>query len=228
MTITCWVGCSDNQQKEASNECPYMDSTSNSEMRTAAFTRNGNIDQDGKLVSIASPHEKYFGIDMSHGGRQGDGIHTDVNGNKYSFATFTTVITNDTTLPIKIKLNLPTEYTYPSPYNKQKFKLFLLPKKETLQEQIDHNHISEESKNLLTLLSTSVTLNNGFLMVSLSEETKKFIKNYVPSTLDQTVNPNEKYTITIGMLVDTKYIPPGQLALITKGHKYPFFLTTAI
>ncbi len=221
MTIPCWFGCSDNQTKEMSNECPYIDSTSETDLSVAAYLNQ---------IHSNPPCQKYFGVGMNHGlmNIPGDTLYTDISGNKYYYITITTVITNDTTLPVHIKINLSKEYAYPEPYNEQKFKVFLTPKKESMQEQIDHNHISEELKKILTPMGFSVTLSNGTLSNGLSEatfpeETKLFLENYIPYTLNKTINPSEKYTITIGMLADIKYIFPGQLALISKGHMYPFF-----
>jgi hypothetical protein len=208
LTITCWFGCSDNQVEEISSQCPYIDSTSETDFRVAYLNR----------MHSNPPYQTHFGVGMDHGLMDGQDSYADINGKKYSYITFTTVITNDSTLPVQLKLNFSKEYAYPSPYNEQKFKLFLAPIKESLQQQIDFNHLSEGSKKLLTPGSSSITLGNGFI-----EETKQFIDTYVPFTLDQTIDPNEKYLIKIGVLLDAEIVNPGQLALISKGHMYPFF-----
>jgi hypothetical protein len=168
------VCCCSVDRSEETQECPYIDSTSESDLRVAYLNR----------MHLSPPYQKYFGVGMNHGlievQGQGNAFYTDINGNKYQFITITTVITNDTTLPVTIKINFSKEYAYPAPYNKQKFKLFLVPIKESMQEQIDHNHISEELEKVLAPVNSSITLSNG-LYGTISEETKLFLETYVPS-----------------------------------------------
>lgn len=193
-----------------SSECPYIDSTSEADFRVAYMNR----------IHSNPPYRKYFGVGMNHELMevQSDAWYTDDRGNKYSFITITTVISNDTTLPVHLKIDLPKEHSYPTPNNERKFKLFMVPINESLQKQIDRNRLSEESKKLLTPASPSITLGNGLI-----EETKQFIDTYVPFTLNQTIDPNEKYVIRIGILVGLETLNLGQFALISKGHIYPFF-----
>lgn len=202
------VCCCSVDRPEETPECPYIDSTSETYFRVAYSNR----------IHSNPPYQKYFGVGINQGLMDGQDSYTDINGKKYSYITFTTVIANDSTLPVQLKLNFSKEYAYPAPYDEQKFKLFLVPIKGSLQQQIDHNHLSEGSKKLLTPRSSSITLGNGFI-----EETKQFIEMYVPFTLNQTIDPNEKYLIKIGVLLDAEIVNPGQLALISKGHMYPFF-----
>lgn len=216
VVIILGVCCCSVDRPEETQECPYMDSTSESHLREAYFNR----------MLSNPPYQKYFGVGMNQELMQvlgqSEALYTDISGNKYCFTTITTVITNDTTLPVQMKISFSNEYTYPVPYNAQKFKLFLFPIKESMHEQIDYDHRSEELKKVSTSMSTSITLSDG-LLGTILEETKFFIENYIPYTLDQTIDPNEKYTIKIGILWDQRNDPPGQLALISKGHMFAFF-----
>ncbi|MDH3245227.1 MAG: hypothetical protein OEM26_11470 [Saprospiraceae bacterium] len=96
---------------------------------------------------------------------------TDVQGMKYGLVYITTAMTNDTVIPIQIRIAFSKEYDYPITYGDEQFKVLLLPKVFAL----DGVEISDS------------------LLQELFEDQGK------PS-LNETLDPNEECVMTIGIL----------------------------
>lgn len=140
-------------------------------------------------------HGKFMGLYFDHGVRKGR-FHIDASGTKYNYRSISTTITNDTLIPVSIRISLLNEYTYPKPFKNQTFRVFLFPEKLTADK-------NDEDK----LLNT-------------------FLNNYYskPFLLDTIIHPEKELTITIGVLTSVDYPEPGQFALMTKELKPRFFI----
>lgn len=140
-------------------------------------------------------HKKFSGIYIDHGRREGL-FYMDKKGLKYNYRNITTTITNDTIIPIQIKIALSKEYNYPAPFNNQKFKVFLLPETMTAEKQYKNN------------------LLNNYLDAEVENA----------YNINKTIYPKKEYSITIGVLTNIDYVDPGQLSLMTKKLKPRFFV----
>jgi hypothetical protein len=158
-----------------------------------------------------NPNDKYLSLIIDHGPTNNLNF-TDSQGNKYRYATMTTVITNDTTLPIEVKINFSKENTYRDPA--QKLKAFIIPETLTPAEEL--------KKRFDIPINGTVTLNPTDSYFS--SELKEFLeaKKDISTIFIKIIGPKEKCTINIGVLGDEKFDPPIQMAVVSKGHKYPF------
>ncbi|MGZ4034748.1 MAG: hypothetical protein ACXVPU_10070 [Bacteroidia bacterium] len=68
--------------------------------------------------------KKYFGTYITNSGRRGR-IFKDSTGISYFYCYITTAITNDSLIPMNVKIALSKEYYQPTPINGQRFKVFL-------------------------------------------------------------------------------------------------------
>lgn len=102
--------------------------------------------------------------------------HTDKLGTKHNYRHITATITNDSTVPIHLQIDLSNEYDYPAACNTGTFKAFLLPKELTPDTPALHNNI------LMGL--------DDFLDSCLAK----------PYVLNQTLAAGEKLQVTFGTL----------------------------
>ena len=151
-----------------------------------------------------------FGTSITNGTRRGRVIK-DSTGTSYFYCYITTTITNDSLIPMNLKIALSKEYYQPTPVNGQKFKVFL-----------QDSSILSDSDIKRVLIEPSTTLNKvinpkekcylhiGFLAESASELNPMpfalFTKGHKPwlgSIPDDTVNqvatiPNQ-LTLLLGL-----------------------------
>jgi hypothetical protein len=132
----------------------------------------------------------YFDYGRWHGN-----YYTDQNGNKFLYRPISTTITNDSTIPLNIKLKLLSEYKCNKELNYENLKIFILPKNLGEDKQYNDPNVSKELKSFL------------------DSELHK------PTSLNEIINPNEGLVITLGILQKNG---PNQMALISNGHK-PYF-----
>lgn len=144
-------------------------------------------------------HKKHLGIYFDHGNWTG-GYYADNNGNTYLYRSITTSITNDSTIPIHVKLEFLNELTCKNSFNERFMKIFILPKELAGEKQYNYPGISTELKKYLD-----------------------FDKNK-NSSLTELVNPNEQLTITLGIINYNKNYGPTQMALISDRQK-PHFIS---
>ncbi|MES2591025.1 MAG: hypothetical protein V4608_03985 [Bacteroidota bacterium] len=67
--------------------------------------------------------EKYFGSRIANGVRRGR-FFKDSTGTTYFYCYITTTITNDSIIPMNLKVALSKEFYQPTPINRQRFKVF--------------------------------------------------------------------------------------------------------
>jgi hypothetical protein len=95
--------------------------------------------------------------------------HTDSNGNRFGFALLWTRITNETTIPLELKINFQAD-SFAIPMPDSYLKLFLVP---------DSIYYSEYGSKSL----------NSFLDTGLNK----------PTVLQKSINPKEEYLFYIGI-----------------------------
>lgn len=139
-------------------------------------------------------HPKHAGIYIDHGTMTGN-WHNNGPGNIYSYRSITSTIINDSTLPLHLDLALPAEQPYPAPYNDQRYRLFIIPEALAAQQ---YNADSKALKDFLDSASGR------------------------PCTLQRIIQPKEELSLTIGVFSSNKGVAPGQMALLSKGHKPHF------
>ena len=131
--------------------------------------------------------KKHLGIYLDRGVRTGF-TYLDQKGNTYNYRTVTTTITNDSIIPINLKIAFSKKYYYTDTLNGKTFRIFILPEAITGEKQYNEN-----SKLLKSFLDTQ--LDN-------------------PITVYEIINPKQEFEISIGVLCDK--FDPGQVALISK------------
>jgi hypothetical protein len=141
-------------------------------------------------------NEKYFGIYIDHYPRQGSG-YTDSLGIKYWFFSVKTVITNDSLIPAKVTLSLPTGCSETIPFNGKKYKVFLLPDSMAYKQTGDNYSVSDALKKVL-----DAGMENRFI-------------------LNKILMPKEECTVYIGFIGDLNEINP-YLSLFSRGHRLNF------
>ncbi len=117
------------------------------------------------------------------------------HGRPNSFFSISTTITNDTIIPFHLKISFSKEYVH----NNKKFRVILLPESMTVEEQ--HSDDFFRSK------------------------VQKFLETQIenPITIDKIIKPKENYIINIAFINESNSnVIPGQLALISKLHKFNF------
>jgi hypothetical protein len=112
-----------------------------------------------------------------------------------SFFNISTTITNDTLIPFHLQISFLKEYSH----NNKKYKIVLLPESMTVDKLRDDDFFKSE------------------VLKFLESEYEK------PSTINKIIKPKENYTINIAFISgDYSNFVPGQLALISKLHKFHF------
>lgn len=144
-------------------------------------------------------NKKHLGIYFDHGNWTG-GYYSDKNGNTYLYRSVTTSITNDTTIPIHVKLEFLNELKCKNAFNERFMKIFILPKELSGEKQYKYPGVSPELQKYLDF-----------------DTNKK-------SSLNEELNPNEELTITFGTLNYNKNYGPTQMALISNKLK-PHFIS---
>lgn len=115
---------------------------------------------------------------------------------EYGHAYITNTIYNDSTVSIRLQMDLSKEYNFPAPHNDQKFKVVIWPQE---------------------LTPNKVTFTD-----SISNELLNFLQNG-PDTTDNiniSIAPHEKYVLTIGTLFDkttNHYVSPEVLFVQSDG-----------
>lgn len=139
--------------------------------------------------------EKYFGAYITNSPRRGH-TYTDSTGTEYFYCYINSSITNDSLIPMHVKIAFSNEYHQPTPSNGQKFKVFLLPEFMTTEKKTDINVL------------------NKFLDEGLESSI----------TIDKVINPNEEYSLNIGFLTEFKsaLLNASPFVLFSKGHKQYF------
>ena len=139
--------------------------------------------------------EKYYGIYIDHSMRTGSGFKNS-RGENCFFTNVRAVITNDSIIPLNIKINFPTDSLEVIPQKEQKFNVLLLPETMTNSKQRGENYqISNELKDLIDSLLIH------------------------PFTIDKVLKPGEKCIVNIGLIVNNKYNLNPYYSIFSKGHK---------
>jgi hypothetical protein len=137
--------------------------------------------------------KRYKGVYLSDSGRQGR-IYEDTNGNQYAYTYVTTIVTNDTLIPINMQMAFLNVYYQ----NGQSYKVILLPEIMTVEKQRNEAFYNKEVKDFIN--NNSKTL----------------------SKINQTISPNEVYHINVGVLCQYNkkddYMGP-QFSMFSDGHK---------
>jgi hypothetical protein len=141
---------------------------------------------------------KYFGVSLEKYLPMG-WIYVDSAKEQYAYRYIRTIISNDSTIPVHLKIVFPESYIAMTPSEKRKYKAFILPDSMTAEKQFDN------SAN-----------NMGFCKESkffLNKESAKYI------TLEKTLLPKEKCELRIGLL----FLPCDgvtRIELFSRGHKH--------
>lgn len=115
------------------------------------------------------------------------------HGRPNSFFNISTSISNDTLIPFHLKISFSKEYVH----NNKKFKIILLPESMTVEK-----------------------FSNPDFYIS---EAQKFLQTENTIRIDKIIKPKENYIINIAFLNESNSnVVPGQLALISKLHKFNF------
>ena len=132
---------------------------------------NQHTTKDGQLT--------HSGLQIDNGTNHGLN-YTDSIGSKFSYRYMPVTITNDSIVPIHIRIDLTNEYDYPNVYGNQKFRLFLLPK-ELMRDKVTYDSVSYE--------------------IGDNEIRDFFDRDLNPSySINKTIKPGKKCVITIGTL----------------------------
>ena len=102
--------------------------------------------------------------------------HTDTLGIKYNYRYLTSTITNDSTVPIHLRIALSSEYAYPAAHGDRKYKVFLLPRE-----------LTPDAPSLVNNMTDGL---GSFL--------DRCLEN--PYILDRILEPREQCVVTIGTL----------------------------
>jgi len=150
--------------------------------------------------------EKYFGVSIENGSRQGF-KYIDSLGKEYFYLCKTTSITNDTIVPINLKIYFSKEYNHIRSNEGLKSKVFLLPKELTLDEQQFNVTVTKELK----------------FDLGMTKELKRFLNTSIETvTLNKTLNPKEKCVVVFGILTDIKYKVPMYFGLKLKVNDFQY------
>lgn len=125
------------------------------------------------------------GLKIENGPNLGQ-TYEDSLGVKYNYRYITAIITNDTSMAIRLQVALSTQYDYPANYGDQQYKVFLLPQE---------------------LTPDSVTLYNN-----ITNGLDDFLHNCLdrPYLFYKSLKPQEKCVITFG----TFYAQPNNAGIV--------------
>ncbi len=144
--------------------------------------------QSKKTTDVYS--EKYFGIYIENDPRQGS-PYIDSSGTEYFYLCKKITLSNDTTVPIDLKISFSKEYNNIRANKGLKSKVCLLPKELTSDEQQDNVTVSKDLK----------------FDLGITKELKGFLSKGIETvSLNRTLNPKEKCVMRFGILTDVKYI----------------------
>ena len=134
--------------------------------------------------------EKYFGISIENEPRQGSPF-IDSSGTEYFYICKKITVSNDTTVPIDLKISFSKEYDHIRAKKGLKSKVFLLPEELTSDEQQYNVTMSKELK----------------FDLGITKELKSFLNMSIETvSLNKTLKPKEKCVMRFGILTDVKYI----------------------
>ena len=111
-------------------------------------------------------------------------------GTEYGHGHLTNTITNDSTISMNLQLELSAEYHFPAPYDNRKYKVIIWPQELTSDDVTAPDSISNELRNFLAYGTDSTY------------------------TLNISLEPQEKYTLTFGTLQQYPtncYVSPNML-----------------
>jgi hypothetical protein len=155
------------------------------------------------LASCDHPHlyEKYYGIYIDHSLRQGSG-YKDSSGIEHGYFYVRTTLTNDSTVPVHIKLHIPNGHYQTA--NGKNYHVFLMSTSmESENDYRDHNPVGSELKKFF---------NSG-------------LEN--PYTVDTILKPNEACTVYIGLVTEVGNGLNPYLSIFSRGHKPHFWPSKA-
>jgi hypothetical protein len=150
---------------------------------------------DNQDAEIYHPFEKYNGIYIDHSGRTGSGFKNSMNEDCFFF-NVRALITNDSTLPLSVNINLPNDSIDVIPQQGQKFKALLLPETMTNSKQRGENYqISHALKLLIDSLLTD------------------------PISIKKILKPKESCIVNLAILMNNKYDLNPYFSIFSSGHK---------
>ena len=139
--------------------------------------------------------ERHYGVYIDHSMRTGSGFKNALNEDCFFF-NVRALITNDSTIPLSVNINLPKDSLEVIPKHGQKFKALILPENMTNSKQRGKNNlISGELK----LLIDSLLIN--------------------PISIRKTINPKESCVINLAILMNNKYDLNPYFSIFSTGHK---------
>lgn len=152
------------------------------------------------FVSCSTPHEKpagkgkFSGISILNTPRHGRFFISKEN-TRHFYNNISTTITNDTTVPIRLQLTLDKSYEQSS----RTFNLFFLPEVMIVDSQRKQSYFNQ---NIQPILDWGIDHNTG---------------------INSTIAPGRSITVNTSYLSPPNSdFAPGQLAIISKYHKYFF------
>jgi hypothetical protein len=146
---------------------------------------------DNKSKSLS---DEYFGASITNDMRRGH-TYTDSTGTEYFYCYIHASITNDSLIPMNVKIAFSKDYYQPTPTNGHRFKVFLLPE-----------FMTPEKKSDFYLL-------NKFL--------DEGLENSI--TIDKVIKPKDECSLNFGFLTELKSpLNPSPFVLFSKGHRQHF------
>jgi hypothetical protein len=179
-------------------------------------------------------HDKYFGtyskkyykISIENGPRQGN-PYFDSKGTKYSYLNITTTITNDSLVPIRLRISFSKEYNYLRSKNILKSKIFLLPSHltpEALKQFLDTNLDVPASLDTILNPKERVVMTFGMLTEMKYEEfpymelistDKQFHLNTIDSLKKPVHLSKDIQTFYLALdIINNRVIPCGQISFL--------------
>ena len=139
--------------------------------------------------------KKYFGVSMDKDQIFGC-VYKNPSGQQYAFRCHRAIFTNDSLIPVHLRLSFPDDYTNMTSSDEKKFKVFFIPDSLTNEEFPNSSFIGWPGKSLEAFLNSNAR--------------KQIV-------LDKIIMPNEKFEFRIGLL----FFPVDgvtRVELFSKGH----------
>lgn len=200
----------------AITSCEQVGNKTQTMPQTDTVTVEASFEPANSNFVFAIPqYEKYFGTYITNGKRRGGFITISTLYSKetsYFYCYITARITNDSTIPLHVKIAFSKEFYHPTPHDGQRFRVFLLP--ETII-----------SAGQLSKGSTHIAIDPDYaknIIVDDYQELRNCLDT--PLTLNKTINPKEKCFVNIGFLIENKFdsFNPIPFELFAKGDKHYF------
>ncbi len=139
--------------------------------------------------------ERHYGVYFDHSMRTGSGFKNSLNEDCFFF-NVRALITNDSTIPLNVNINLPKDSLVVIPLHEPKFIALILPESMTNRKQRGENgQISDELKLLIDSLLTK------------------------PISIIKTINPKESCVVNLAILMNNKYDLNPYFSIFSAGHK---------